>query len=110
MSPRKLKVYRWQACPVIPADHPIRSDPGWESHYAQVEMIVAARSQAEAARLGGYDRASQMFNLGETGNALSIETALAEPGTLFIKHMGGGRDGFHRYERPSWHDVGEEVG
>ncbi len=102
MSPRKLKVYSWQASPVIPANHPIRSESGWASHYTQVEAIVAARSQAEVARLAGYDRPSQMFNLGETGNDAAIKAATSEPGTLFIKHMGGGRPSYHRYKRPRY--------
>lgn len=67
-----IKVYGWQSfrreCPTIGR---------------QTREIVAARSKKEAARLAGYARPSQMFNLCETGNPKEIEVAMSEPGAVF---------------------------
>jgi hypothetical protein len=68
----KLKVYGWQGF------H--RGAPGV---HKQVRFIVAASSQAAAARSAGYKRPSQMFCLGETGNPKEIEIAMAEVGVVF---------------------------
>lgn len=64
----KLTVYGWQ---------------GWRSPAGQTREIVAAHSMAEAARLSGYKRPSQMFNLCETGNEREIAQAMSSPGTVF---------------------------
>lgn len=71
MTTRKLKVY------------------GWQSHHrtGQVRMIVAAPSQAAVARLAGYKRPSQLFNLSETRNATEREVALSAPGRIFWTTM-----------------------
>ena len=52
---------------------------GWQGHRkgaVQTREIVAARSKAEAARLAGYRRPGEMFNLTTTGNAVEIAVAM----------------------------------
>jgi hypothetical protein len=58
---------------------------GWISFRGrtQAREIVAARSQAEVARLAGVSRPGQLFNLSDTGNAPEIAQAMAEPGAVF---------------------------
>ena len=58
---------------------------GWQSQRSsdQTREIVAAPSRAAAARLAGYQRPDQMFNLGETGNSQEIEIATSKPGIVF---------------------------
>lgn len=73
---RPLKVYGWQ-------DRRLEAE-GW---HKQTREIVAARSQAEAARLAGYTRPGQMFNLGETRNEQEIATATAQPGVVFWRGL-----------------------
>jgi len=72
---RKLKVFGWQGrrleCPRAPNGD------------CSTREIVAAKFASEAARLAGYDRPAQMFNLCETGNAGEIAKALSEPGVIF---------------------------
>lgn len=70
-STRKLKTYRW-----------VQMLKG-----GQYEMIVAAHSKAEVARIAGYDRPDQLWNLGETGNKDDIETATAKPGQIFYARL-----------------------
>lgn len=110
MSPRALKVYGWQdslALVRIPAGrdvvHPLFRDPGWRPYYSQICAIVAATSKAEVARivsalLGYAVPARSLFNLGETGNALDIETATGRPGVVFVRHMGSGPDRYYPIE------------
>ncbi len=69
---RAIKVYRWQS---------FRSE--CPAHHRQTQEVVAARSKAEAASLAGFDRPSQMFNLGETGNTTQIAVAMQSPGTVY---------------------------
>lgn len=63
---------------------------GWTGHrnecpgpHHQTREIVAASSQAEAARLSGHKRPAQMFNLCETGNEAEIAQAMREIRTVF---------------------------
>lgn len=81
----KLKVYRWQShrreCP---------------THHRQTHEVVAAKSKAEVARIAGYDRPSQMFNLAETGNARDVATAMAEPGVIFWRPINDYEGAFTR--------------
>mgnify|MGYP007069486498 CR=1 FL=1 len=69
---RALKVYRWQSfrteCP---------------TYHRQTKEVVAARSKAEAARLAGFDRPSQMFNFAEACSDLEIKVAMQSPGTVY---------------------------
>lgn len=55
---------------------------GWNES-GKWHMIVAATSKTEAARLAGYERPDQMFNLSQTWNEGDIARAIREPGTLF---------------------------
>lgn len=70
----KLKVYGWGG---------YTPDPP----YQQARMIVAAKSQAEVARIAGVKRPAQLWNLTETQNDLAIATAMAEPGTVFYRDI-----------------------
>lgn len=54
----------------------------------QAELIVAAKSKAEVARLAGETSPARLFNLTETGNAEQIEQATSQPGTIFWRHLG----------------------
>jgi len=78
-----LKVYRW----VEHDGYDLQKQfPEWAKtnrHSIQSENIIAAKSKAEAARLAGYKRPSQMWNLGETGNVISCGVALNQPGVVF---------------------------
>ena len=76
--PRELRVYGWLG---------FRRSASGPRSIGQVRLIVAARSKAEAARIADYDRPSQMFNLGETGNREEIETAMAQPGVVFWRSI-----------------------
>jgi hypothetical protein len=69
---RALKVYRWQSFRIeCPTNH------------RQTKEVVAARSKTEAARLAGFDRPSQMFNLAEACSDLEIKVAMQSPGTVY---------------------------
>lgn len=76
---KKLKVYGWQSfrreCKPAP------------NGSTQTREICAAHSKVEAARVAGYDRPAQMFNLCETGNAGECELAIANPGVVFWKPL-----------------------
>jgi hypothetical protein len=72
---KALKVYGWQ-------DHRCECKPR-----TQTREICAAHSMAEVARIAGYRRASQMFNLCETGNDFEIKTAMAKPGAVFWRSI-----------------------
>ncbi len=90
---RKLKVYGWLAV-VEPGEAEILGLP---SHYVQVRAVVAATSRASAARLAGYDRPMQMFNLCETGNTEEIEAAMSDVGAVFVHPDYGPTQGlFHK--------------
>ncbi len=82
---RKLKVYAWQDY----CSNEERETLDLRSWITQVRAIVAAPSKAAAARAGGFDRPSQAFNLGETGNSEEIAQAMSEPGVVFIGCMDG---------------------
>lgn len=87
---RTLKVYGWIDIPHLDKDHPITKDHRFRAHRCQLRAVIAAHSQAEAAKLTGHDRPSQMFNLCETGNVQEIAVAMAQPGVQFIAPMDGG--------------------
>lgn len=55
----------------------------------QVRAVIATTSLAATARLAGYSRPSQMFNLCETGNTREIEKAMTESGTVFLTRLQG---------------------
>ncbi len=81
-----MKVYGWTA--VIDGDEcALIGDDTWRR---QARKFTAARSMAAVARAAGVKRPSQLFNLTETGNALECETALAEPGVIFVLSMNQG--------------------
>lgn len=58
---------------------------GWVSFRGRTQSreVVAAHSLAEVARIAGYKRPSQLFNLEDTGNGPEIAAALSEPGVIF---------------------------
>jgi len=62
---------------------------GWQSYRSagQTREIVAARSQAEAARCAGVKSSRLLFCLGETGNKGEIATATAKPGVVFWRRL-----------------------
>ncbi|WP_421883187.1 hypothetical protein [Methylibium sp.] len=71
-----MKVYGWQGrraeCP---------------TNHRQTREIVAAKSQAAAARAAGYDYQRQLFNFCETGNRQEIEAAMSKPGTVLWRPL-----------------------
>jgi hypothetical protein len=72
--PHKLRVYGWE---------------GFRTGARNgTREIVAARSQAEAARRAGVGAPRNLFNLCETGNRDEIAEALAQPGTVLWKPIG----------------------
>ena len=76
---RKLKVYGWQGW---------RNEAMNERHARyQTREIMAAPSQSAVARAAGFKRASQLFNLCETGNDEELRVALAEPGVIFWRGL-----------------------
>ncbi len=77
---RELKTYAWQEH--ISPD--VVRQLGDEKWHNQANFSVAAYSKAQAARIAGYDRPAQMFNLGTTGNELNVEVCEATPFTVFI--------------------------
>ena len=58
---------------------------GWVSFRGRTQSreVVAAHSLAEVARLAGYKRPSQLFNLSPTGNGPETAAAMSEPGVIF---------------------------
>lgn len=80
---KALKTYGWQGnrfeCPPAP------------NGGQQTREIVAATSAAAAARAAGLQRASQLWNLGVTGNADEIALAQASPGTVYWQPLVSGR-------------------
>jgi hypothetical protein len=58
---------------------------GWSSFRGRTQSreVVAAHSLAEVARLAGYKRPSQMFQLTATGNGPEIAQAMQEVGVVF---------------------------
>lgn len=73
---RKLKVYGWSAFYIR----------GAEKQFNQsFRCIVAATSQADAARLAGKEKPRDLWQLTETGNAGEIALATTKPGTVFFQ-------------------------
>lgn len=85
---RPLRVYGWTG-----TDYRLRTT------HNQSRCIVAAHSKAEAARLAGYDRPSQMFNLCETGNDREIAEAVQESGVVIVRPIGD-----HQWTGPVFRD------
>lgn len=79
---KPLKVYGWQGY----------SRSSAKKGFICSREIVAARSQAEAARCAGFKAPRQMFCFGETGNADEIATATAKPGVVFWRNLDGHSD------------------
>lgn len=72
VAKRKLRVYGWQS---------FRNE--CRTNHRQTREICAASSMAEVARIVGENSPKKLFNLGETGNAHEMRTALAKPRTVF---------------------------
>lgn len=81
--PDGVRVYEWQ------------SFLGSEQTYA----VVAARSQAAAARAAGVKRPTQLWNLTVSANADEIRQALTDPGTVFHRPINARGPGQWRTER-----------
>ena len=58
---------------------------GWVSFRGrtQTREVVAAHSLTEVARLAGYKRPSQLFQISSTGNGPEIAAAMQAPGIIF---------------------------
>lgn len=87
MTARKLKVYSWTG-------HRIECKVKGRDWALQTHEVIAARSMAEVGRIAcaaGVLRHTadprQLFNLGETANAESVEQALGEPGVIFWRPL-----------------------
>lgn len=52
-------------------------------HHHQTREICAVRTKVELARICGVKRASQIWNLSETGNTEEIHKAMSKPGMVF---------------------------
>lgn len=66
--------------------------PEWaigHEHIRQARCIVAAESQAEAARLAGVKYARQLWNMSETGNVVEAGVALNQPKIIFWRPLDG---------------------
>ena len=90
----RLKVYGWTG-----SRNEARTDGNF---HGQTREIVAARSAAEVKRLTGMTRTEWEHVGCETGNENEIQTALAEPGTIFWTRLND------MSRSPEWHDVHEK--
>jgi hypothetical protein len=62
---------------------------GWSSFSGrtQTREIAAAHSLAEVARLAGYRRPTQLFQLGVTANGPEVAQAMEHPGVVFWRPL-----------------------
>lgn len=84
---RKIKVYGWGGWWFD------KRNPGT---HQQARFIMAATSMAEIKRLLNK---TQLWNVGETGNAKEISLASPEPLTLWVAPLD------HSWEKESYHRV-----
>ena len=74
---KRLKVYNW---------HGFRDE--CEGPHRQTREICAAPSMAAVARIVGVNSPRKLYNLSVTGNAVSIDKAMSEPGVVFWRPIG----------------------
>jgi hypothetical protein len=86
---RGVKVFGWLTAAPETAARKL-SDLGVPIHHLnQVRAIVAAKSQAEVARIVGEPHPRRLFNLTETGNETECQVALARPGIVLYAAQQG---------------------
>lgn len=83
---KTLRVYGWTA---HFSDENLGKRLGVPEWVAQCRAIVAATSKSEVARLAGAGYPAKLFNLCETGNAVEIGIARAQPGRIFVAPIHG---------------------
>ena len=59
---------------------------GWieQAREGQIRCVVLSPSKVQAARLRGYQRADQLWNLSQTWNEAEIAISRSKPGTIFF--------------------------
>ena len=93
---RQLKVYGWRGRRL--------KSKSERNHHGQTREIMAAYSVAEVLRATGMTRGDWNHSGCETGNALELELALANPGRVFwsryVDHMRGDCEWFDNDNNP----------